>query len=186
MICAGAKRAWSESLLCPPREDHAVDRERAECEDVEHADIEPGVDREGELAAILLLTALELGDRRNAPRRGVRDHRHRVRRRCGRAEWHDCQREQCRSDRDSRGEHVKDLVDVRRDHLFLEEEFPAVGEGLKQPAGADAIGADPVLHPRGKLSLREREIRADAHHARDHSDNHNRGIGQVKRRHELT
>ena len=52
------------------------------------------------------------------------------------------------------------LFDVRRDHLFLEQELQPVGERLQQAERPDAVGPDAVLHPRRELALQQDEVRA--------------------------
>ena len=61
-----------------------------------------------------------------------------------------------------RREQIEELVDVRRDDVFLEEELDAVGDRLKQAPRPDAVGADPVLHLGRDLALGQDQIRDDA------------------------
>src|SRR5262249_7072496 len=51
-----------------------------------------------------------------------------------------------------------------RDHVLLHHELERVRDGLEQPVGADAVGADARLHARGELPLEQRDV---GHHADD-------------------
>src|SRR5262249_52233617 len=127
---AGPERA-KEAVLVVRRvaaQDDAVDGEAAYGEDEENADVHAWGDDE------LVFTRT-------------------ARREAGWSKRHDGKGQRRGADGDSGGEQEQELVNVAGDDLFLEEEFQAVGDRLEQAKGADAVGADAVLHVGGELAL---------------------------------
>ncbi len=86
----------------------------------------------------------------------------------------DGKRQQGGPDRNTRREHVKHFIDVRRDDVFFEEHLQAIGQRLQQSKRANAIGAKPVLHVGGDFALRQYKIgdrtEQHRHHGNDNDD----------------
>ena len=156
----------------PAGQDHAVDREAAEREDVQDADVESRGEGEGEVAAVGVLGLVERGDARL-----------RVRGRYGGPERDDGDGQERGGQRHHRREQVERPVHVVGEDLLLEEELAAVGHRLEQPGGADPVGAEPVLHPRRHLPLGERQVGEQAQEEAHHADDDDRGVGRVERGH---
>ena len=136
----------------PPRM-MRVDRQAADGEDEDDADVD--VRGDDELVGVVVLAGRRLliglldfsGARLRSAARG------RAAACVGRAERHDGEGQQGGADGDGRGEQEEELIDVRGDDVFLEEELEPSAIGCSRPARPDAVGAEAVLHVGRDLAL---------------------------------
>ena len=186
---AGAEGAEEAVLVVgrPAAEDDGVDRQAADGEDVDDADVDVRGDDELHGVDVVLRGAVVLGkfllERRVVVAGGllIDGLRPRVRRRRrGAAERHDGEGQQGGRHRDGRGDEVEQLVHLGGDDLFLEDELESVGDGLEQAPGADAVGADAVLRPGGDLALQQHQIGARALDDAHHDDDDDQGDPEVE------
>ena len=86
-------------------------------------------------------------------------------------EWDDCPGDQAQDKGQHRREDKHDPVGARRNDRFLEQQFHAVGDRLKQTERANDIGAFAELHRRNYLAFGERQISNCAEQRQDNQQN---------------
>src|SRR5262249_50827549 len=153
----------------PAPQNHGVDRQAADREDEENADIH--VRRDDEAKALGIGSAHGSGSER-----------------------HDHESEHGGEYGDRRRDEVERLVDVVGNHLLLEEKLEPIRERLTQSPEAKAaehflefrlaqvkthaVGSETILHPRGYLAFEENEVRAGGEQAAHYDKDDQQGEEQ--------
>ncbi len=85
-------------------------------------------------------------------------------------------------DQQHRREEVHDRIGAERNDVFLGQRLDAVGDGLKEAVGADAIGAVAVLHAAQALALKQNRDRKKSREGDNDADDREQHHGNMLQR----